>query len=858
MCGFVVTTEVSKIKLMTEAQRFRGPDDVSYWNDSHIAMGHVLLDINGEHQVQPYETKKGNHLVFNGEMYDSNIANDTKFLADGYETYGFKFIEFADWHGSFAYYKDDEITIARDHFGAKPLWYKLDDKEFTASTSLRSIFNKEVDMDKWKHFDRNPIWTGHLSPYKDLKKVAPGQVITYNIKTKKISQKNMWDYYSIKSEHMNIPELEEKLITSMRKVANNKQKTGIFLSGGLDSTFVLSVVKDMGLDLTAYICAYEDVEGEYHTHKGFMGEKDLAIKTCKKWNVPYKVVTLKKSEVDNFGNQWVNNTHTSWVDKNRQAPRYLMCKTASEDGCKVILTGDSADEFFTGYTHHAKRFTIGYDNDTIKFGLKQHKEWIPKRIWSETDTFNNGLFFDLLVTSEQNVLAADQTCGMFGMESRPVFLGQNFARYIFKQAGVQKFKPHIDYETGTYKYVLREALGHYLPDHIKERKTKVGWSSPWNNNHRKVQRHWKNEVLDKLQSFCMDSCTWLDHGVKIDTDGKYKFCCISKDNTQYNIADMTVEEYKNTSEVIQAKQDLLDKNYHEFCESCKIKEELGMISKRYLSTNAKGIEAIKLRKTWIDPGKGVTHFDLALGNACNLKCISCWPRSSSSIMKESIEHEGNKIHYLDITPEINNWITEENLNKILNHEVKRIEITGGEPMMVKHLVYLLKKLDSTVEIELTTNGTIWNPAVIKELKRFTNLSILVSLDVIGEKAKYVRTGSDWNVIENNIRKYRQFADVKINCLQSVLSAPYYTELKEWANKVNLQVLIVQCMEPPEMCITNFPDDYKHLITYWHGIPSTTADKKYVEVLRNKIKTLDKWRDMNIKDYIPEVAKAYGL
>ena len=136
-------------------------------------------------------------------------------------------------------------------------------------------------MDKWKHFDRNPIWTGHLSPYKNVKKVAPGQVITYNIKTKKISQKNMWDYYSIKSEPMNIPELEDKLVTSMRKVANNKQKTGIFLSGGLDSTFVLSVVKDMGLDLTAYICGYEDIEGEYHTHKGFMGEKDLVTKDAR-------------------------------------------------------------------------------------------------------------------------------------------------------------------------------------------------------------------------------------------------------------------------------------------------------------------------------------------------------------------------------------------------------------------------------------------------------------------------------------------------------------------------------------------------------------------------------------------------
>ena len=858
MCGFVVTTEVGKIKPMTEAQQFRGPDDVSYWSDGRLAMGHVLLDINGEHQVQPYETKKGNHLVFNGEMYDSNIPNDTKFLADGYEAYGFKFIEFADWHGSFAYYKGDEIVIARDHFGAKPLWYKLDDKEFTATTSLRSIFNKEVDMKKWKHFNNNPIWTGHLSPYKNVKKVAPGQVITYNLKTKKITQKNMWDYYNIESYPMNVEELEERLTTSMRKIANNKQKTGIFLSGGLDSTFVLSVVKDMDIDLTAYICGYEDVPGQYHTHRGFMGEKDLAVKTCEQWGVPYKVVTLKKDEVEAYGNMWVNNTHTSWVDKNRQAPRYLLCKTASEDGCKVILTGDSADEFFTGYTHHAKRFNIGYDRDTVEFGLQQHREWIPRRLWSDTDTFNNGLFFDMLVTSEQNVLAADQTCGMFGMESRPVFLGQNFARYIFKQAGIQKFKPHIDYETGTYKYVLREALGHYLPTHIRERKRKVGWSSPWDNNHRKVQEDWKEENLRLLNSFCMTSCAWLDHGVKVDTDGKYKFCCISKDDTEYNIADMTVEEYKNTPDVLQAKEDLASMKYHKFCENCKVKEDIGMTSKRFLSTSPYGLKKWRINKMWAEPGEGTTHFDLALGNACNLKCISCWPRSSSSIMKEAIEHENNKIHYLDITPEINNWITEDNLNKILKHDVRRIEITGGEPMMVKHLAYLLTKLPADVEIEITTNATIWNPAVVKQLKRFSNLLILVSVDVIGEKAKYVRNGSDWSVMEKNINKYKEFAEVQIASLQSVLSAPYYLELEQWAKKENIKINITQCMEPADMCITNFPDEYKHLIPNWHGIPNTAHDSSQVESLKNKLRTLDKWRGMKAKDYIPEVAEAYGL
>ena len=83
MCGFVVTSRVNEIKTMTMKQKFRGPTDTGYTIKNGLAFGHVLLDVNGEHQVQPFKTKKGNILVFNGEMYDSNISNDTAFLGNG-------------------------------------------------------------------------------------------------------------------------------------------------------------------------------------------------------------------------------------------------------------------------------------------------------------------------------------------------------------------------------------------------------------------------------------------------------------------------------------------------------------------------------------------------------------------------------------------------------------------------------------------------------------------------------------------------------------------------------------------------------------------------------------------------------
>ena len=101
------------------------------------------------------------------------------------------------------------------------------------------------------------------------------------------------------------------------------------------------------------------------------------------------------------------------------------------------------------------------------------------------------LISDLLITSEQNILATDQTCGMFGMESRPVYLGQNFVRYCYEFDGMTKFKQKFGWDTGTYKYLLREVMGDMLPDHVKNRKKKTGWSSPWDNNHPRIQNQWR-------------------------------------------------------------------------------------------------------------------------------------------------------------------------------------------------------------------------------------------------------------------------------------------------------------------------------------------------------------------------------
>lgn len=499
MCGFVVTTDINNCQIMLEKQSFRGPDGMRVWKDKNIALGHALLDISGEKQFQPYKTKRGNYLVWNGEMYDTNIPNDTKYLADGLDTYGFKFLEYNDWHGAFALYNPNtqELTFGRDHFGTKPLWADLNDG-ITLTTSLRSLLRTKENKRLKEPYIVNSLMQGTECPYQGVIKIPPGGFYNYNLKTKDLLYKNFWRSYSIRDFPFKEEDFKEKLVNSIRKIAKNKQKTGLFLSGGFDSTMVLSAVKDMGLDLTVYICAYDDSKGKYHSHDGFRGEARLAAKTCDEWGIPYKAIVLDHDKVYHYDRDWLNKTHMVWSDRNRRSPRYALCQAAAMDGCKVILTGDSADELFSGYIHFNKYWIEDYKENKFH-AIQKEYNWFPRFKHSETDYWNNMLLTELLITSEQNVLATDQTCGMFGMESRPCFLGQNFVRYNYQFPGTIKFKQDIRYSTGTYKWLLREVMKDWIPEHVRNRKQKVGWSSPWDNNHKKLIYQWRREDWEYIQ-----------------------------------------------------------------------------------------------------------------------------------------------------------------------------------------------------------------------------------------------------------------------------------------------------------------------------------------------------------------------
>ena len=310
----------------------------------------------------------------------------------------------------------------------------------------------------------------------------------------------MWNYYNFHKQVFDAEEFREKTKESILKVANygnSTNKHAIFLSGGFDSTLVASICRESTKDITLFTCGYTNEKGNTHEHWGFQAESAMAKKTASLFGRELVHVDLSRDERISLGKTWLAGTHYAWSDHNRQAPRYKLARAAAEYGCKVVLTGDSGDELYSGYLHHDKRFNEEYCLAMVE--KARQWRWFPTDVFDNSDPMANTLFIDLLTTSEQNILATDQTCGLFGMESRIPLLTQRYVHYNMTLPTKTRFKQLQPYELGTTKYLMREIMKEYLPDHVINRKTKTGWSSPWDNNHPQQAAQWRNEDLELLR-----------------------------------------------------------------------------------------------------------------------------------------------------------------------------------------------------------------------------------------------------------------------------------------------------------------------------------------------------------------------
>lgn len=375
MCGFVGFVGKQKkedkkkiIKDMADAIIHRGPDSEGYYNDDDIALGFrrlSIIDLNGGSQPI-YNEDKTKVIVFNGEIYNYQelkeellkkghifkTNTDTEVLIHGYEEYKEKL--FPRLRGMFAFViydtKTKELVGCRDQFGIKPFYYYKDNKEFMFGSEIKGLiphpnFKKEVNDKSLKMYLIFQYSVFEETFFKNVYKLKPGHYFKYKNGNFDIKQ-----YFEIKYHKVNKPYEEYK--KDIKNILANSIKyhqitsdveVGSYLSGGVDSSYVVSVAKP---DKTFSVGF--DVQG--------FDETKMAKDFSKLMNVTNYSKYISKEEF--FDSLPKVQYYTDEPHANLSTVPLLFLSELARKQVKVVLSGEGSDEMFGGYNEYLEPLPV--------------------------------------------------------------------------------------------------------------------------------------------------------------------------------------------------------------------------------------------------------------------------------------------------------------------------------------------------------------------------------------------------------------------------------------------------------------------------------------------------------------------
>ena len=494
---------------MNDANKFRGPDYSGSWRNNRVALGHNLLNINAVTAMaaQPVISPRGNILLYNGQAFGVDYF-DTQYIVSLLDFGGVNAIKSIDGQFALAWYNIEAktITLARDHFGTKPLFY-IEDGGLLFSSSLHAIATA-YDLEP-----HNPTGTeqfhaqsrfhlGRNTFYKNVYKLFPGEYRTYNVETGKLVRTGHLHDYVLGEDEMSDDDARDLIRETIKDVVKSPQKTAISLSGGLDSTAILSQCYDNS-KIFGVTTTYRAEKTHKGVHVPYLEDVERAILTAEHYGIKHHETFLTKKRFGEAKEESLRATMMPTFDYFRTIPRFVAAQEAAKNGAKVFITGDGGDEIFTGYSGdnrlHDEAYLSRYTIEGAASWLDtEEMEWFPSDVLGD-DAINNERFVKLMFNESYNFVN-DAFASYFGMESRAPFMHQGLIRKMLSIPGHLKLRhPEGQPFDGTHKYYLRELFKDVLPAHVLEG-SKAGFAAPWNSRNEKLN---SKDIGD--MSMCIDT-----------------------------------------------------------------------------------------------------------------------------------------------------------------------------------------------------------------------------------------------------------------------------------------------------------------------------------------------------------------
>ena len=520
MCSIngITWKDLNVVKAMCRANKSRGPDGTDFYISEGVTLGHNLLAINSddiEASIQPKVSSKGTILAFNGEIYDVDQEEelDTDYLHRNLDFYGMKFLRGLNGAFALAYVKGDILYLARDHFGTRPMFWAKHEKGIIFSSTIFGIIeskeivpdlsNKNIEYFQRKIFSQN----GRMTVYSNIHKLAPGEIMRYNLRTKTIEgYESVWEDWEIEPIDYNHFTYRSLVIDSVLRTARTKRKLGLLHSGGLDSNLIAAIlgIGDTENFFSATLTYTHNPEMDDSPHRALMDEVNYASIVTQEYNIPHKIVTFRGTQdlVDEYSRRCIEISGSIFEDSYRAIPRLYLLEQMSKMGAKVVLSGDGGDEIFSGYNKHRmwidpEDLTHRPQKHTVQQEIEDngYDKWFPLHVIANAHPITAKMFIELLTSAETYLLRLDAYAGAFGMENRVPFLYQDLVKYAMCIPLGKKLSYRSEEFRGINKYLIREVFKDVLPEEIVTRKQKLGWTLPY----------WRRRIEQQRNRMRMDT-----------------------------------------------------------------------------------------------------------------------------------------------------------------------------------------------------------------------------------------------------------------------------------------------------------------------------------------------------------------
>ena len=328
----------------------------------------AIIDLNPRSNQPLSSDDDKYHIVFNGEIYnykelrselislgyEFKSEGDTEVLLVGYQHFGKEILN--KLIGQFAFviadYNKNYYFMARDRIGLKPLYYSISNQYFAFSSEFNTLNtsnlvsfspNREAYISYLRHLAIPNGSTGN----ENIQKVQPGEFIVVDFEGK-IKKELYWDPFDFTTEQditssEAIDRLDELLKSSVdyRKISD--VEVGLYLSGGLDSTLIGSLLAT-DTRIKSFNVDYDEI------FDGYKGEYKEAQYSADQINVELIHKSISFEEFRSIISDY-SFLQDDLIGDEVGIPLYFLGKLAKTNGLKVVQVGEGADELFYGYDH---------------------------------------------------------------------------------------------------------------------------------------------------------------------------------------------------------------------------------------------------------------------------------------------------------------------------------------------------------------------------------------------------------------------------------------------------------------------------------------------------------------------------